>query len=272
MTGQTSQVLEVIHDARRQRYALKMLLEDFRRQREHIGYMKHEYAVGKELDHPGVIHIHELGTHEGGPYMVMELFAAPNLKQYIQRGVERIAHLAEGIIDQAADALGYFHRQGWIHRDIKPDNYLMSPAGEVKLIDFALAEKKKTGLARLLAGKSKIQGTRSYMSPEQIRGQSLDQRADIYSFGCLVHQLLCGKPPFAGVSSTDLLNKHLRTPPPPLEAVNANVTPEMAELVRRTLSKDRDKRPESMEQFRREFRTLRVFKQRPRAPAEESAG
>ena len=114
----------------------------------------------------------------------MELFPAPNLKQHHQPGARSTgAACANESFDSAAEGLAYFHSQGWIHRDIKPDNFLMNAEGEVKLIDFALAVQKKTGLARLFAGKSKIQGTRSYMSPEQIRGQPLDVRADIYSFG-----------------------------------------------------------------------------------------
>ena len=119
----------------------------------------------------------------------MELFAAPNLKQWINQGSRgaRAAWPASSSA-KAAEGLAYFHSQGWIHRDIKPDNFLMNPKGDVKLIDFALAVRRKGGLARLFAGKTKVQGTRSYMSPEQIRGQPLDERADIYSFGCMVYE------------------------------------------------------------------------------------
>src|SRR5262249_12464823 len=150
--------------------------------REEVGLLKHEYEVGRALDHPQVIKTKALVRERDAVYLVMELYAVPNLKQRIVQGGEPLAPLATKCIRQAAEGLSYFHSQGWIHRDIKPDNFLADDNGNVKLIDFALAARKKGGLARLFAGKTKIQGTRSYMSPEQIRGQSLDQRADIYSF------------------------------------------------------------------------------------------
>ncbi|MBX7165489.1 MAG: serine/threonine protein kinase [Pirellulales bacterium] len=268
MTGQNSQVWEVMHDGRQQRLAMKTLLSDFRKNREHLGYLRHEYEVGRKLEHPRVIRIYELGTRDGVPYLIMEFFPWPNLKQYINRGVDRIAYLLPDVIRQCAEGLAYFNSQGWVHRDVKPDNYLMTDEGEIRLIDFALAVKPKTGLARLFSLKSKIQGTRSYMSPEQIRGEALDQRADVYSFGCMVHELLTGKPPYTGTSANELLNKHLKAAIPPADAGNKNVTPEMAALVRKTLSKDPAKRPESLEKFLREYNALRPFKEMPRKPTE----
>ena len=174
----------------------------------------------------------------------MELFAAPNLKQLIHQGVEALAPIAGGH-SFARPPRGWptCTRKGWIHRDIKPDNFLVKPSGDVKLIDFALAVRRKGGLARLFAGKTKIQGTRSYMSPEQIRGQPLDERADIYSFGCMVYELLGGKPPYTGTSTNELLNKHLRSPIPPLQASNRNVTDDFAQLGAAMLAKKPEDRP-----------------------------
>jgi len=268
MTGQTSQVWEVMHGASQERRALKFLLSDYFRHREHVTYLKHEFAVGSKLKHERVIQMYDLGVHAGSPYLVMEYFPFPNLKQHLLRGTGRIAHLVPKIVEQAADALGYFNDQGWVHRDIKPDNYLMHDNGDIKLIDFALAVKRKTGLAKMFSGRSKIQGTRSYMSPEQIRGQALDQRADVYSFGCMTHELIGGKPPFTGISSNELLNKHLRHAPPSLLSVDSNVTPEFAALIQRTLAKKPEKRPESMAEFGSELRAIRVFNKTPPPPAE----
>jgi serine/threonine protein kinase len=196
----------------------------------------------------------------------MELFPAPNLKQHIQGNFDVLAPLVRNCIVQAAEGLAYFHTQGWIHRDIKPDNFLMSLDGDVKLIDFALAARHRTGFRRLLpsfAFNRKIQGTRSYMSPEQIRGKRLDQRADVYSFGCMMYELLCGKVPFTGNSTADLLNKHLRLAPPSVQAINRDVSDSAAQLLRRLLAKQPKDRPRDMTEFLREFHAIEVFKNPP---------
>jgi len=266
MTGQTSQVWEAIHDATRKRYALKMLLSDFRRDREQIGYLKHEWEVGSKLGHPNVINLVDFSTKAETPFLVMEFFPWPNIKQYINQGVDRFAYMAPKIIELAATGLAYFSNEGWIHRDIKPDNYLMTDEGDIRLIDFALGIRPKRGLAKMFASKGKIQGTRSYMSPEQIRGQPLDQRADVYSFGCTAYEIVTGKRPYTGTSANDLLMKHLKAAPPPADAANRNITPEFSQLIQRTLTKNPDGRPESMTQFLREFKAIRVFQEPPRPP------
>ena len=194
----------------------------------------------------------------------MEWFSAPNMKQRLLQGIDKIGPLIPKIIDQAAEALGYFNRMGWVHRDIKPDNFLVTDEGEVKLIDFALAKRRRRGLAKWLTARTKIQqGTKSYMSPEQIRGLPLDERSDLYSFACTLHELVSGKPPFTGVSVTDLLTKHLKSAPPSLEALNPNIMPAFAQLLRRAMAKDRNARPKSVDDFLREFRMIRVFRSMP---------
>lgn len=269
MTGRTSQVWEVLHETRQERRAIKLLLTDYVKDREQVGLLKHEYLVGSKLEHSHVIKMYEYGSYQGGPYLVMEYFPWPNLKQYVQRDVGILAHAIDKITKQAAAGLGYLHEAGWVHRDVKPDNFLLSKSMDVRLIDFALATRIKKGIAKLFSAKGKIQGTRSYMSPEQIRCQALDQRADIYSFGCMLHELLTGKPPFTGSTSNELLNKHLKSPPPPAEAANTNVTPEMSGLVLRMLAKTPDQRPATMGDFLAEFTRLRTFKEPPRPPSEE---
>ena len=263
MTGQNSQVWEVMHDAQQRRYALKMLLPDRRDDKEQIGYLKNEFAIGSTFDHPRVVRVHEIGTVDRSPYLVLEFYPYPNMKFYIQQDFKKIAHMVPQIIEQAAEGLAYFHSKDLVHRDVKPENYLVSPEGEVKLIDFAMAQKRKTGLAKLFGGKGKIQGTRSYMSPEQIRGQPLDIRSDVYSFGCSIHELVGGKTPFTGNDTQELLTKHLRAQPPSLVMVNSNVTSEFARLVQRLLAKKPEDRPPSMEAFLREFRDLKVYKEPP---------
>lgn len=264
-SGKTCEIWEVMN-ANSERLAIKLLSGEFAKDRDEVGFLKHESQVGRGLEHPNVIEIYEYGSDHENVFLSMEMFAAPNLKQWINQGVDRLAPLATGCIRQAAQGLAYFHSQGWIHRDIKPDNYLMNAAGDVKLIDFALATKRKSGLARLFAGKTKIQGTRSYMSPEQIRGQALDERADIYSFGCMVHELVGGKPPYTGSSTNDLLTKHLRAAVPPLQASNRNVTDQFAALVRKMLAKAPAERPQSMNDVINELSVAKIFKVPPTVP------
>jgi serine/threonine-protein kinase len=271
MTGQTSQVWEVMHDARQERLALKLLLPDLRGDREHIGYMKHEATVGATLRHPRVIRIDEYNIIRGIPFVIMEYFPHPNLKTLIRRGGDSWAWLIPKMVERAAEGLAYFNECGWVHRDVKPENFLVTADGDVRLIDFALAVKRKSGLAKFLSLRTKVQGTRSYMSPEQIRGGALDQRADVYSFGCTLFELVTGRPPFTGGSSNELLNKHLAASPPSADSANRNITSEFAALVTRMLAKPPDKRPDSIDQFLQEFRSLRVFKQTPRPPQEARA-
>jgi serine/threonine-protein kinase len=197
---------------------------------------------------------------------VLELFECPNLKLLLRQGVAALAYLVPRIIEQSAEALFYLHEEGWIHRDVKPDNFLVNDDGLVKLIDFAISERYKKGIGALFSFGSKIQGTRSYMSPEQIRGKSLDPRADIYSFGCLLFELISGKLPFTGTTADELLTKHLNAPIPPLQVFNENVTPEFANLIKKMMQKRKEERPPSMWEFLKEFRSFRVYKIMPKPP------
>ncbi|MHC4179410.1 MAG: serine/threonine protein kinase [Planctomycetota bacterium] len=265
-TGQTSQIWQAYHDGKQLRFAVKTLLQKFNRDREHMRYLRWEYAVAEKLSHDRVVQISELGSDRGTPYLAMEWFPAPNMKNRVQHKTDKITFLVPKIIEQAAEGLAYFNEQGWVHRDIKPDNFLVTDDGEVKLIDFALARRSTRGLTRLLAPKAAVQGTRSYMAPEQIRGAAVDQRADVYGFGCTVFELVSGKPPYTGASADELLMKHLRAPLPSLEAAAKNVAPEFARLVRRCLAKNPAERPQSIRDFLVEFHMNPVFKSPPRPP------
>ena len=150
------------------------------------------------------------------------------MKQRLRQGIEAIAAHVPKIAVQAAEGLAYFNCHGWVHRDIKPDNFLVADGGDVKLIDFALARRQGGLLSRLFSPRSQVQGTKTYMPPEQIRGKPLDERADIYSLGCTLYELVAGKPPFTGASVKVLLGRHLNDPPPRLEEDNRRVTPEFA--------------------------------------------
>jgi serine/threonine protein kinase len=220
--------------------------------------LKHELKVAKSLDHPTVIRIDRLVEDAGPPHLVMELFPHDNLKKQIAAGVDALAPKLQRIVTEIALALDHMHGRGWVHRDLKPDNVLVAPDGQVKLIDLAIAA-KAAGLLGLFGEKPPAQGTPSYMSPEQIRGGSLTPRSDVYSFGCLLFELLAGKPPYTGANANDLLNKHVSAPIPAVEAANRNVTTSAAEYMRRLLAKKPGDRPASMKQVLHNLRTIRLL-------------
>jgi len=224
--------------------------------------MRHEVIVGKEMESPHVITVFEFVNHNT-PFIVMQLFNARNLKQEMRERPDYAAVNVTEYIRKCALGLEHLHSKGWLHCDVKPDNYLVDEQGAVKLIDFSIARalKKKPGaLGRLFHRKGTVQGTRSYMAPEQIRGKPLGTAADVYGFGCVVHELIAGKPPFTGVNADDLLMKHLRSSPPSLQALNKAVSEQMTALVAKMLSKDADKRPQTLKDFLMEFERVSVYR------------
>lgn len=265
-SGMTTEVWEAIDEGDNSRYALKIIKQSARDNKAEIASLKHEFTVAKELNSPRVIKIHDYRVENGTPFLVMQLFSELNLKQALRRGPDALAYMLDTIVTQAAEGLYYLHTKNWIHRDVKPDNFLVSREGETKLIDFQIAEKKRTGLKKLLGGSKSAQGTRSYMAPEQIRRKVCDERTDVYSFGCVLFEACAGKPPYTGQTPNDLLNNHLTASIPSPITYNDNVTKEFADLVKKMMSKRADERPASMWEFLKEFRGIEIFKKRPRPP------
>ena len=265
--GSSCQVWEAIHTETGEKFALKVLREDFRKNRQEVSYLKSEFEIARSMNHPNVIKMYDLVLTGNAPFLVLELFSELNMKQALRRGPEAIAYLLKPIILNSLEGLYYMHTQGYVHCDIKPDNFLVSREGEVKLIDFTISQKIKKGLSKLLSGKAKnIQGTRSYMSPEQIRGLPLDARADIYSFGCVLFELVTGKPPYTGESPNDLLQKHISATIPSPLVMNDNVTKEYADIVKSMMAKRPEDRPESMWELMKALRVTAIYKTQPRIP------
>ncbi len=233
---------------------------------EHIGYLRQEFKVGQLIKHERIIELLSFDIERGTAYLVMEWFPAPNLKKRIRykEDRDRLFNFLPTIVEQAAEGLAWMHGKGWIHRDIKPENFLVSDTGQVKLIDFGLAQRPTGWLAKILSIKPKRQGTASYMSPEQIRCGALDLRSDVYSFGCAMHELVALSAPYTGSTLEELFGKHLKAATPSLEAADRNITADFAQLIRRCLSKDPAGRPASAQAFLDEFRSMRMFKVFPR--------
>jgi serine/threonine protein kinase len=191
----------------------------------------------------------------------MEFFPGKNLKLRIMHKDPILKEKGHKIITQAASGLAHVNSKGWVHRDVKPDNILVNSSGEVRIIDFALAKRiGGGGLFGWFKKRTKTSGTRSYMSPEQIRSESLDGRADVYSFGATLYEMVTGRPPFRGLSPNDLLTKHLREKPVTPAAYNPDITDEFANLILRMLAKDKKERPQNFAEFLAAFRMMRVFK------------
>jgi serine/threonine protein kinase len=258
-TGQTSQVWQAYDDSAQMHVAVKTLQADYVRDREHVNFLKWEYAVAGKIKHDRICRVYKFGRERGLPYLGLEWFAAPNLKIRIQQSPALLRGISRRVALEATEGVAEFCRHGWVHRDVKPDNFLVSDKGKVKLIDFGLAHRAKKGFAKLFATKSKVQGTRSYMSPEQIRGKPLDERADLYSLACTLFEMFSGKPPFTGVDANDLLMQHIKTPAPWLRTRNPDATSELSELLQVAMAKVPDKRHSSIEEFLARLRSIRML-------------
>src|SRR5262245_5272562 len=194
--------------------AIKLLPAAFAQEAERIARFEREARVLASLNHPNIAAIYGLEESGGARFLVMELVLGEALSEKIKRGAIPIEE-ALRIATQITDALEAAHEKGVVHRDLKPANIHVTPDGKVKVLDFGLAkvwdgapQSGLSGLPRLTAtdlGERTVLGTPAYMSPEQARGQSLDRRTDIWSFGCVLYEMLTGRAPFAGDTISDTL-------------------------------------------------------------------
>lgn len=264
MTGQTSQVWEVAEPGSGRHFALKLLLPENVRDERHRKFLFHEGTVGMSLHHPNIIKVLKFSKDKSLPYVLMEFFPGGNLKFRMMRKHPIVREKAHRVLVQAASGLAHLHDKGWVHRDVKPDNILLNSSGEVRVIDFALAQRisrSKGGFFGLFARRGGItSGTRSYMSPEQILAQPLDERADLYSFGATMFEVITGRPPFRAETPNTLLHKHLKEKPVSPQVYEPEITDECAKMVLRLLEKDKKNRPKDFHEFVSQFRSIRVFK------------
>jgi serine/threonine protein kinase len=194
----------------------------------------------------------------------MEFFPSGSLRtRLVQKEVSFVHEHLQNILKQAATGLAFMNASGWVHRDVKPDNVLVNAAGDVRLIDFAISYRIPSGFAKWFHGKKKAAGTRSYMSPEQIRGRPLDGRADIYSFGAMCYELATGRPPFRGQSEHDLMTKQITEKPLSPVHHNPNVADDFAALILQMLAKKKEDRPKDFHEVLMALRSVRTFKNMP---------
>jgi hypothetical protein len=187
------------------------------------------------LEHPHIVPIYDMGQANGSVFIVMRFIDGLNLQEVLARDIRLPLGRAIAIAAQVADALDYAHRQGFVHRDVKPANILVEPGDRVTLTDFGIA--KVVGETRLTRTGA-IVGTPEYLSPEQARGDPVDGRADLYALGIVVYEMLAGRPPFQAENPLSVVHAHLMTAPPPPTLFNPGIPPAISSILVRVLAKD----------------------------------
>jgi len=249
-TAEIFQVVRLIGRGRGNEYAAKVLREEFARDRLERRHLENEFRICSMLGHPNLIHVQEVRLDAPRPYLIMDLVRqGRSLRDHLEEGPVPLGPALEWLA-AAADGLGYLHRAGYVHRDVKPQNIVVGSGGaDVKVIDFALARPQDGSFGRLLwrrLSERRRPGTRSYMAPEQIRNGRLTPATDIYGLGVTLFEVVTGRLPFAGETSQALLEQHLYAPVPSPSQFGADVPPEVDELVRTMMAKDPLDRPAEM--------------------------
>jgi tRNA A-37 threonylcarbamoyl transferase component Bud32 len=255
--GSVGEVYLGEHNVLGRRYAIKLLKEQFHTDANLMERFRREALVASRLDHPNIVYISDFGsTPDGRFYLAMEYIDGRSLDELIDELHPNVPALrrALSILTQVASALTAAHDASIVHRDLKPENIMLrqksSGDDEIKVLDFGLAKiMVDTGVFQL-TGVGEIFGTPMFMSPEQARGEKVDERTDIYSFGVLAFELFTGRPPFECNSLEALIIANQKEIPPPPSRLRPTTAvplpPELDRLVARCLEKDREKRPADM--------------------------
>ena len=219
--------------------AIKLMQADFSEDTEQMRpRFYREARAAAKLQHRNIVTIFEFAEESNVPYIVMEFLRGTPLGARINTTPPLTIDDKLNIIAQLCDGLSYAHEQGVVHRDVKPDNVFLLEDGSVKLLDFGIAKLTSSTLTR----QGDVLGSASYMSPEQVSGgESVDGRADIFSTGVVLYELLAGRKPFVADSPTAVILKILKEEPTPIETLVSDLPPELVAAVMRALSKDPDR-------------------------------
>jgi len=242
--------------------ALKFLPEEMQQDSTAKKRFLREAKSAAALDHPYICHIHEVGEVEGQSFISMEYVQGETLKDKLAKGPLLLNDALEKATE-VAEALEEAHKQGIVHRDLKPSNIMLTPQGHVKVMDFGLAKRVTTAegqeqdITTALTKQGSTLGTVPYMSPEQVRGQVMDTRSDIFSFGVVLYEMLTGVNPFKGDTSVDTSHAILGETPPPLTRYTEEIPVLLQHTVKKMLAKEPDQRYQLIHDVRTDLGELR---------------
>ncbi|MFB4304856.1 Stk1 family PASTA domain-containing Ser/Thr kinase [Actinomadura sp. GTD37] len=239
--------------------AVKTLRSDLARDPTFQARFRREAQSAASLNHPSVIAVYDTGEDMIGdtsiPYIVMEYVDGSTLRDLLRENRALMPEKALEITDGILRALDYSHRGGIVHRDIKPANVMLTRQHEVKVMDFGIA-RAMADSASTMTQTAQVIGTAQYLSPEQARGERVDARSDIYSTGCVLYELLTGKPPFTGDSPVAIAYQHVREEPVPPSQVDPQIPQWADAMVLKAMAKEADHRYQNANEFRQEIQRV----------------
>jgi serine/threonine-protein kinase len=220
--------------------AIKVLRRDLARDPSFVARFRKEALAAGGLNHSGIVSVYDSGEENNSPYIVMELITGESLRQLLQKGLipqDRALEIVEGILQ----ALEYSHKEGIVHRDIKPGNIMITDSGDIKVMDFGIA-RATDDIGATMTNTWNVVGTAQYLSPEQATGEMADGRSDLYSLGCLMYELLTGRPPFTGDTPVSIAYQHVSSPITPASQVKPGLSTDIDRMLEVVLSKDPNNR------------------------------